>query len=150
VISFFFQVLLTGYQLFVYINRVQVTAGEAIITSSFPYYAPPSEMFGIGNPSLTEEDWSIYFYAANRQYEEYMIYCSPPHPPSSVQGMANMRYITKFQVATPGEFGVGTFLFPKFTIQPKVGDEMRVLIRTHNTYNGSFADQIHPNVTFVT
>lgn len=113
--SFGNAVILTGYQLFFYINRVRQLYNGVIVTTASNYIGPAISDIDFDPISVATSHWNLLWNNAIAANTVVLIYISPMYPGNSYN--ANPKYY--FAFAIPPGTAVGTNFYAQYLAAAK-------------------------------
>jgi len=141
-------IVLSGYNLFIMVNRTLLLGGRPLLTTAQPYYVSAPALVQFNNAIIASKSWQIIYTSLNPANHFTMVYVVAPLPNNSTQGNANMVFVGAYNPGVTGGIAIGADLWDVLKVLPKILDYIKVIVRCVNTVNGGYTQQEYGYVFF--
>jgi hypothetical protein len=132
--------VLSGYNLFVYLNRVWQLLGLSLLTACNAYAIVGLPSINWGYLNLHYNTWAVNVVSPFGTYTTLMLYVVAPLPYGSTQGKAHRIYAGSFKPPGTGVYDIGAQVFAVIKQKPVVTNYLHLSVRAVNTYTKQFTD----------
>lgn len=141
-------IVLTAYQLFIYINRTVQLVEGTVVTTAYPFYQFTSSTDGWQNASVSNETFEIIVVDEIPADFAVLIYVSKLLPANSYQVPDQVKFIYSLTDVMPDYYNIYASLVAHWGRVPVAGESFYINVISVNRYTGIINNEWDDIVSF--